>query len=56
MSKPSKKPAKCRECAKLERARVTLQVIYTWAKFRNGEAFNRVDVLLLVEKTLRELK
>ena len=56
MSKPSKKPAKCRACAKLERARVALQIILTWAKFRDGEAFNRVDVLLLVEKTLRELK
>ena len=41
---------------KLERARVALQVIYTWAKFRDGAAFNRVDVLLLVEKTLREMK
>lgn len=41
---------------KLERARVTLQIILTWAKFRDGEAFNRTDVLLLVEKTLREMK
>jgi hypothetical protein len=56
MSKPSKKPAKCRKCAKLERARVTLQIILTWAKFRDGEAFHRLDVLRLVEKTLRELK
>ena len=40
---------------KLERARVTLQIILTWAKFRNGEAFNRTSVLLLVEKTLREI-
>ena len=51
MKKPPAKP-----CKKLERARVTLQIILTWAKFRNGEAFNRVDVLLLVEKTLREMK
>ena len=51
MSKPPAKP-----CPKLERARVTLQIIRTWAKFRDGEAFNRVDVLLLVEKTLREMK
>ena len=51
MSKPPAKP-----CKKLERARVTLQIIYTWAKFRNGEAFDRVNVLLLVEKTLRETK
>jgi hypothetical protein len=47
-------PAK--PCKKLERARVTLQIILTWAKFRDGEAFNRLDVLRLVEKTLRELK
>ena len=51
MSKPAAKP-----CKKLERARATLQIILTWAKFRNGEAFNRVDVLLLVEKTLRAMK
>ena len=50
------KPSKILTEAKLERARVTLQIILTWAKFRNGEAFNRVDVLLLVEKTLREMK
>jgi hypothetical protein len=47
-------PAK--PCKKLERARVALQVIYTWAKFRDGEAFHRLDVLRLVEKTLREMK
>ena len=51
MSKPPAKP-----CRKLERARVALQIIRTWAKFRNGEAFNRVDVLRLVEKTLRAMK
>jgi hypothetical protein len=51
MSKPPAKP-----CKKLERARVALQVIYTWAKFRDGEVFDRRDVLLLVEKTLREMK
>ena len=51
MKTPPAKP-----CKKLERARVTLQIILTWAKFRNGEAFNRTDVLLLVEKTLRETK
>ena len=51
MSKPPAKP-----CRKLERARVALQIILTWAKFRDGEAFNRVDVLLLVEKTLRAMK
>ena len=50
------KPSKILTEAKLERARVTLQIILTWAKFRDGEAFNRVDVLLLVEKTLREMK
>jgi hypothetical protein len=42
--------------AKLERARRALQVIYTWATFRDGAAFHRLDVLRLVEKTLRELK
>ena len=51
MSKPPAKPRK-----KLERARVALQIILTWAKFRNGEAFRRLDVLRLVEKTLREMK
>ena len=51
MKTPPAKP-----CRKLERARVALQIILTWAKFRNGEAFNRVNVLLLVEKTLREMK
>ena len=51
MIKPPAKP-----CPKLERARVTLQIILTWAKFRDGEAFNRTNVLLLVEKTLREMK
>ena len=56
MSKPSKKPAKCRKCAKLERARVALQIISTWATFDDGAAFNREDVLALVEKTLREMK
>jgi hypothetical protein len=56
MSKPSKKPAKCRACAKLERARVALQIISTWATFDDGAVFRRADVLRLVEKTLRELK
>ena len=51
MKKPPAKP-----CKKLERACVTLQIIRTWAKFRNGEAFDRVNVLLLVEKTLRAMK
>ena len=51
MKTPPAKP-----CRKLERARVTLQIILTWAKFRDGEAFNRTDVLLHVEKTLRETK
>ena len=51
MKKPPAKP-----CKKLERARVALQIICTWAKFRDGVAFNRVDVLLLVEKTLRAMK
>ena len=51
MSKPPAKP-----CRKLERARVTLQIILTWATFRDGAAFNRTDVLLLVEKTLRAMK
>jgi hypothetical protein len=56
MSKPAKKPAKCRACAKLERARVALQIISTWATFEGGAVFNREDVLRLVEKTLSELK
>jgi hypothetical protein len=51
---PKKPPAK--PCKKLERARVTLQIILTWAKFRDGAAFHRLDVLRLVEKTLREMK
>ena len=51
MSKPPAKP-----CKKLERARVTLQIILTWAKFRDGEAFDRVNVLRLVEKTLNEIR
>ena len=51
MSKPAAKP-----CKKLERARATLQIIRTWAKFFDHAAFNRTDVLLLVEKTLREIK
>ena len=51
MSKPPAKP-----CKKLERARVTLQIILTWAKFRDGAAFHRLDVLRLVEKTLRAMK
>ena len=50
------KPSKILTEAKLERARVTLQIILTWAKFRDGEAFHRLDVLRLVEKTLREMK
>ena len=56
MSKPSKKPAKCRECAKLERARVALQIISTWATFDGGAVFRREDVLALATKVLRELK
>ena len=56
MSKPSKKPAKCRACAKLERARVALQIISTWATFEGGAAFNREDVLALATKVLLELK
>jgi hypothetical protein len=50
------KPSKILTEAKLERARRALQVIYTWATFRDGAAFHRLDVLRLVEKTLRELK
>ena len=56
MSKPFKKPAKCRKCARLDRARVALQIISTWATFEGGAVFNREDVLRLVEKTLSELK
>jgi hypothetical protein len=56
MSKPSKKPAKCRACAKLERARVALQIISTWATFDDGAVFRREDVLALATKVLRELK
>ena len=55
MIKPSK-PAKCRECAKLERARVALQIISTWATFEGGAVFRREDVLALATKVLRELK
>jgi hypothetical protein len=50
------KPSKILTEAKLERARRALQVIYTWATFRDGAAFHRLDVLRLVEKTLSELK
>jgi hypothetical protein len=56
MSKPSKKPAKCRTCAKLERARVALQIISTWATFDDGAVFNREDVLALATKVLNKLK
>ncbi len=56
MSKPAKKPAKCRACAKLERARVALQIISTWATFEGGAVFRREDVLALATKVLRELK
>ena len=51
MKKPPAKP-----CKKLERDRVTLQVIYTWATFRDGEAFNQRIEMRLVEKTLRATK
>jgi hypothetical protein len=50
------KPSKILTEAKLERARRALQVILTWATFRDGAAFHRLDVLRLVEKTLSELK
>ena len=50
------KPSKILTEAKLERARRALQIILTWATFRDGAAFHRTDVLLLVEKTLREMK
>jgi hypothetical protein len=50
------KPSKILTEAKLQRARRALQVIYTWATFRDGAAFHRLDVLRLVEKTLSELK
>jgi hypothetical protein len=56
MSKPSKKPAKCRKCARLDRARVALQIISTWATFEGGAVFRREDVLALATKVLRELK
>ena len=49
-------PTESKPCKKLERARVALQIIHTWAKFRNGDAFNRTDVLRLVEKTLHAMK
>ena len=48
------KPSKILTEAKLERARRALQIILTWATFRDGAAFYRLDVLRLVEKTLRE--
>ena len=51
MSKPPAKP-----CKKLERALLALHVIRTWATFCDGVAFHRLDVLILVEKTLREMK
>ena len=51
MKKPPAKP-----CKKLKRARAALNVIYTWATFRDGAALHRLDVLRLVEKTLRETK
>ena len=41
---------------KLERALLALHVIRTWATFCDGVAFNRRDVLRLVEKTLRAMK
>ena len=50
------KPSKILTEAKLERARRALQIILTWATFRDGAAFYRLDVLRLVEKTLREMK
>ena len=56
MSKPSKKPAKCRKCARLDRARVALQIISTWATFDGGAVFNREVVLALATKVLREMK
>jgi hypothetical protein len=56
MSKPSKKPAKCRKCARLDRARVALQIISTWATFEGGAVFRREDVLALATKVLREMK
>ncbi len=56
MSKPSKKPAKCRTCARLDRARVALQIISTWATFDDGAAFHREDVLALATKVLTKLK
>ncbi len=56
MKKPSKKPAKCRACAKLERARVALQIISTWATFEGGAVFRREAVLALAKKVLSKLK
>ncbi len=56
MSKPSKKTAKCRTCARLDRARVALQIISTWATFEGGAVFNREDVLALATKVLSRLK
>ena len=50
------KPSKILTEAKLERARRALQIILTWATFRDGAAFYRLDVLRLVEKTLRAMK
>ena len=56
MKKPSKKPAKCRACARLDRARVALQIISTWATFDDGAVFRREDVLALATKVLSKLK
>ena len=41
-------------CKKLESARGALKVIGTWAKFRNGELFEREHVLSLASRALRE--
>lgn len=46
-------------CRKLEKAKTALKVIMTWASFeRGGEfpAFDRRDVLALVENTLDEIE
>jgi hypothetical protein len=43
-------------CKKLERARVTLQIIKTWATFRSGESLVPAHVAKLCMRTLKETK
>jgi hypothetical protein len=47
---------RCKSCRKLERARVALQIIKTWATFRSGESLVPAHVAKLCKKTLEEIK